>query len=125
MREVQQKPYRLAEVEPVPESRYDKSADEIVLRRNRLGGLFMRYAELASRGKSHLHRSVIQRSFEGLVNLVAVSLNLPAEDKQMLLELDDLADRCDCLIPALQQQLETLVIVRDFEHLKPSDPGRN
>jgi Lon protease-like protein len=88
-------------------------------------GLFMRYTELATRGKSRAVEFVPRRNFEALVNLVATTLNLPAEDKQYLLEIDDITERCDSVLPALQQHVETLVLVRNFEHLKPRDPVRN
>jgi len=125
LRELHHKPYRMAEVELFTEAGYDDASEDIIQRRNRLGGLFMRYVELASRRKAGAYRAVSRRSFEALVNRVAMTLNMPPEDKQMLLEIDDLAERCDCLLPALQEQLEALVLVRSFEHIKPRDPGRN
>jgi hypothetical protein len=54
-----------------------------------------------------------------------MTINLPIEQKQALLEIDAPALRCDMLIPILEQQLETLVIVRRYEHIKPENPGLN
>jgi Lon protease-like protein len=125
VREIEHAPYRLAEVERIDEAGYDDLSAEVIQRRNRLMGLFMRYTELATRGKSRSAEFVPRRNFEALVNLVATTLNLPAEDKQYLLEIDDITERCDSVLPALQQHVETLVLVRNFEHLKPRDPARN
>jgi Lon protease-like protein len=125
IREVQQSPYRLAEVEVLEDSSGDDEMTEIISRRNHLGGLFSRFTELATAGKYHSAELVPQLEFEALVNMVAATLNLPAEEKQLLLEIDDVSERCDILIPVLQRQLESLIVVRNYEHLKPEDPSRN
>jgi Lon protease-like protein len=125
LREVQRFPYRLAEVEPLEDVAADELHRDIIGRRNHLGGLFTRFTELVTAGKYRAVELVPQLGFEALVNMVASAVNLPAEEKQMLLEMDDVADRCDTLIPVLQRQLESLIIVRTYEHLKPEDPSRN
>ncbi len=125
VRELEHSPYRLAEVERIDESRCDDASTGIIRRRNRLMGLFLRYAELAARGRSRAHELVPRRSFEALVNLAAAALNVPPEDKQQLLEIDDIVMRCDAVLPVLQRHVETLVLVRDWEHLKPEEPTRN
>jgi len=79
----------------------------------------------SSSEKSRTADIVSQYTFETLVNTAAATLNLPAQEKQGLLEIDDLTQRCDVLIPVLQQQLEILILVRRFEHIKPADPSRN
>ena len=63
--------------------------------------------------------------FESLDNMVAMTLNLSMEQKQALLEISDIVLRGDMLVPILQQQLETLLIVRRFEHIKPENPSMN
>jgi Lon protease-like protein len=125
VREVQHSPYRLAEVEELEEQPCDEEALAIVRRRNHLGGLFSRFTELATAGKHRAQELVPQLNFEALVNMVASTLNLPAEEKQALLEIDQITERCDSLIPVLQRQLEALILVRSFEHLKPADPSKN
>ncbi len=122
VREIQHSPYRIAEVEPLADLACDDNSEEVIRRRNHLGGLFTRYTELANEGNQDL---VPQVNFESLVNMVAATLNLPAEEKQYLLEIDDLTQRCDVLIPILQRQLEALAIIRRFDHIKPEDPSRN
>lgn len=127
IREIPHSPYRLAEVENLKDAACDEQSAEVIQRRNRMAGLFARFAELAASGsgKSRTAELVSQYNFETLVNTVAAALNLPAQEKQGLLEIDDLTQRCDVLIPVLRQQLETLILVRRFEHIKPTDPSRN
>lgn len=125
LREVNHTPYRLAEVELLQDAPPDDDSCEIVDRRNHLAGLFSRFAELANRGVLGAPGIVTRLSFESLVNMAASSLNIPAEEKQELLEMNEVVDRCDVLIPVLQRQVEALMLVRRFEHLKPEDSGRN
>jgi uncharacterized protein len=125
VREVQHSPYRLVEVEKMEEVSYDERSPDIIRHHNHLASLFARFTELATGVKQHALELMPQLDFESLVNMVAMTLNLPIEQKQELLELDDASRRCDVLIPVLQQQLETLVLVRRFEHIKPENPHFN
>jgi Lon protease-like protein len=125
VRELEHSPYRLAEVEILDEEGCDDRQEEVIVRRNHLSGLFIRFTELATRGKSRVVELIPQLSFEALVNLVASTINMPVEDKQALLEMDDITHRCDMLIPILQRQLEAMDLIRHFDHLKPEDPSRN
>jgi len=125
IREIRHSPYRLAEVEDLEDLSCDDSSPEVIRRRNHIGGLFTRFTELATGGKHREVELVPQLNFEVLVNMVASTLNLPAQEKQFLLEIDDITQRCDILIPVLQRQLETLILVRRFENIKPEDPSRN
>ncbi len=125
IREVEHSPYRRAEVEVFEEFLCDDQSDPVITRRNHLGGLFARYAELAAGGKEDRVVASLHLDFEALVNVAATTLNLPAEDRQALLEMDELTSRCDALIPVLQRQLESLMLVRRFEHLKPEEPRWN
>jgi uncharacterized protein len=125
MRVIQHSPYRLAEVEKLEESDYAESSEEIVRRQEILGGLFMQFTELATGMEPQAMDLMAQLDFESLVNMVAMTLNLPIDQKQALLEIGEPALRCDMLIPILQQQLETLIIVRKFERIKPENPALN
>jgi uncharacterized protein len=125
VREVQHSPYRSVEVERLEEATCDERAVDIVERHNHLGGLFAKFTELATGVKQQALDLMPQLDFESLVNMVAMTLNLDIEQKQALLEIDNLSERCDVLIPVLQQQLETLVLVRQFEHIKPENPHFN
>jgi Lon protease-like protein len=80
---------------------------------------------LATDGNPEAEDVVMQMDFELLVNTVAMTLNISIEQKQGLLEMDDAFQRCDLLSAILQQQIETLEIIRNFEHLKPDNPHFN
>jgi Lon protease-like protein len=123
--EIPHSPYRLAEVEKIENMAWDENAADVVSRRNHLGGLFARFTELATGGGQRAAELMPQLDFESLVNMVAATLNLPVEQKQALLEMDDVRLRCDVLIPVLQKHLEALMVVRRFEHLKPENPSLN
>ena len=125
VRIVENSPYRLVEVEMLKDFESTENPDEIVRRQNDLGKLFAEFTELAAGMQPQAMDLMPQLDFESLVNMVAMTLNLPIEQKQALLEIDAPSLRCDMLIPILKQQLETLVIVRRYEHIKPENPGLN
>ncbi len=125
VRELDHSPYRLAEIELLDDQACNEQEDEVIRRRNHMAGLFARFTELATSGKGPAGELVPQLDFEALVNLVASTLNLPVEEKQALLEMDDPLHRCDILIPTLQNQIEALVLVRAYQHLKPEEPRWN
>jgi uncharacterized protein len=125
IREVQHSPYQLVEVEKIDDTASDALRDESVKRQNHLGSLFAKFTELATGTKQHAMELMPQMDFESLVNMVAMTLNLAVEQKQALLELDDPDQRCEVLTPILQQQLEALILVRKFEHIKPEHPHLN
>jgi hypothetical protein len=64
-------------------------------------------------------------SFEGLVNRIATSVALAAEEKQSLLELSDLVERAEALDSVLQEQILYWSAVRRFRNLSPNDPRVN
>jgi len=125
VREIRHAPYRLARVERIAEARYDDLSQEVSQRRERLVDLYARYRKLAAPRRSRVSDFVPRRNFEALVNRVAAALLLPPEDKQLLLEIDDIAERCDHVVQALEQHVDSLVLVNRYGHLKPRDPGRN
>jgi uncharacterized protein len=125
LREIQHSPYRLVEAEKLEEELQGERSAEAIQRHHHLGGLFARFTELATGIKQQALDLMPQLDFESLVNMVAMTLNLPIEQKQSLLEIGKTSGRCDVLIPILQQQLETLVLVRKFEHIKPENPNLN
>jgi uncharacterized protein len=121
--EVESSPYRRAEVEPL-EDLYPAN-EELLVRRNRLTALFGRFAELVETSQEQTQHLFSALDFEALVNTVASTLNFSVRHKQLLLETDDVLERCDTLIPVLQRQIEALLVVRRFEKIRPQDPGMN
>jgi Lon protease-like protein len=94
-REIQHYPYRLVEVERLEDAIDDEHVPDILRRQNHLGGLFARFTELATGVKQQGLELMPQLDFESLVNMVAMTLNLDTEQKQALLEIHDLLQRCD------------------------------
>jgi Lon protease-like protein len=125
VREIRHAPYRLAQVQRIAETRYSGHSREVAHRRERLVDLYARYRELADPHAAKVADFVPRRNFEALVNRVAATLLLPPEDKQLLLEIDDIAERCDYVLKALEQHVDALVLVNRYGYLKPKDPGRN
>jgi Lon protease-like protein len=113
------------EVERIEDVEYAERPPELMERHNHLGGLFAKFTELATGVNQQAMELMPQMDFESLVNMVAMTLNLAIDQKQALLEIDEPSERCDVLIPVLQQQLETLLLVRKFEHIKPENPHLN
>jgi ATP-dependent Lon protease len=112
-------------VEKIDEVESNEQSASIIDRQNHLGNLFAKFTELATGIKQQALDLMPQLDFESLVNMVAMTLNLAIDQKQALLEISDTSQRCDALIPVLQQQLETLILVRKFEHIKPENPHLN
>jgi len=125
VREVRQSPYRMVEVEKLEETICDESSAEVLKRHNHIAGLFAKFTELATGVKQQVLELMPQLDFESLVNMVAMTLNMEIEQKQSLLEMNETLQRCDVLIPVLQQQLDILMLVRRFEHIKPENPSLN
>jgi len=125
IRETQRFPYLMAEIEDVPDIGHDEYSDALITRHNRISGLFARFMELATDGNADSGKIMPQMDFELLINTVATMLNITAEQKQGLLEIDDSFQRCDILDVILQQQIDTLGIIRRFAHLKTNHPHFN
>ncbi len=125
VREIDHSPYRMAEVAILDEISCDDTHEKVIHRRNHLGGLFTRYTELVMSANRRASDMILQLDFEALVNMTATTLNLPPQDRQSLLEMDDVTDRCDALIPILQCHVEALILVRRYEHIKPREPRWN
>jgi Lon protease-like protein len=115
----------MAEVETLPDIDYDGDPDALAIRHSRISGLFARFVELATGGSRDAGGIIPRMDLESLVNTVAMTLNITIEQKQDLLELDDVFQRCDILSAILFQQVETLGLIRRFEHLKPDNPHFN
>ena len=124
-RETQRYPYLMAEVVDESDSDISEHSNGLTARHNRISGLFARFLELTTDSDQKPAGIMPQMDFESLINTVAVSLNVSCEQKQGFLETDDLFERCDLMSAILQQQIETLDIIRKFEHLKPDNPHFN
>lgn len=125
VREAQQTPYPMVEVEVVDDLSRSEFSDELIVRHNQMSSLFTRFVELAVGENKGAKELMPQMEFNSLINTVAMTLNITMEQKQDLLEMNDPFQRCDVLNTILEQQIETLEIIRRFEHLKPDRPHFN
>jgi len=122
LQEVENSPYRLAIVAPVRESMPDDGR-----RKSCAAAITSTPCSSASRSSclpaaAAPNRSCPSWTSKPLVNTVAATVNLPPESKQILLEANDVAARCDMLVPLVQQQVEALVIARAFEGNQTEGP---
>jgi len=125
IRETQRFPYPAAEIEAAPDFDHGDYLDALIDRHSSISGLFARFMELATNGNRDIENIMPQMDFELLVNTIAMALNISAEQKQDLLEMDNSFQRCKVLITILQRHIETLDIINRFEHLKPVHPHFN
>jgi len=125
IREVQKFPYPMVEVKPIADPECGEMTESLMERHDNLCKLFTRFTELATGADTHAMELMPQLDFESLINIVAMTLNLEVEQKQALLEMNELYQRCDALLPVLQQQVETLDLVQRFEHIRPENPNFN
>jgi len=123
--ETQQFPYLMAEVEDAPDIDHSGNTNAVNALHSRISGLFTRFVEMATDGDGSAEEIMPRMEFESLVNTVAMALNISTEQKQGLLEMDDVFQRCEILSAILRQQIETLDIIRRFAHLKPENPHFN
>jgi Lon protease-like protein len=118
--EVQGEPYRTARV--IVQPQHDRSATDAYAQRTWL-------AELA---KQYLHHLPDQDGvpeietvgLEALTNALIMSLNLETEEKQRLLEIDDLIARAESVGNDLQMRIESLRFLAPYR-TGGGDPSRN
>src|SRR5438067_728906 len=94
-------PYRLAQVEPVPEPAVDAARDTIRAQRRRLEALLVPQPE----GQQQDAKMATSMPDEDLVNALAQYLEFEPVEKQALLERDGLLDRCRSLIELLEMKV--------------------
>ena len=119
--EVTGEPYRTARV--VAQPQHDRGASDAYAQRTWL-------AELA---KQYLHYLPEQDGvpeietvgLEALTNALIMSLNLDVEEKQRLLENDDLIGRAEQIGNDLQSRIESLRFLAPYRKGDGSDPSRN
>ena len=118
--EVSRDPYRMARVIVQPES--ERDVNSAYAQRTWLAELSQQYLE-------HLPEQVAVPEIEtvgleALTNALIMSLNLEAQDKQRLLEIDDLIARAEEVGRELQNRIESLRFLKPYRHSK-GDPSHN
>jgi Lon protease-like protein len=117
--EVSREPYRMARVVAQPER--ERDAGEAYAQRVWLAELSQQYLYyLPEQGTVPEIETV---SLEALTNALIMSLNLDVEEKQRLLEKDDLIARAEDIGRELQNRVESLKFLRPYR--QGGDPSRN
>jgi len=116
---VSESPYRVARVVRLPD--VAASPDMATAMRERLVGLSLRYLEFVP--EPNQVPELKTATCEELTNALVMSLPLDVDDKQRLLEIDDVAERAERVGGLLQQRLESLEFLAPFR--VGGDPKNN
>lgn len=117
--EIPHEPYRVARVVEVPQTPADP--DDANMQRERLAELSRQYLRYLPKQESVPEIETV--GLDALTNALIMSLNLDVEQKQKLLELDDLLTRADDVATELQSRIESLQFLHPFR--REGDPSRN
>ena len=122
---VQDKPYRRAEVEILPEA---LSGAERAGARQRKLSLVQQYKSLLqglTRSDVSSLDELLSLSLARVINMVAFSLPVSLHEKQALLELGRVVERYDAVVEIIRKQIDDLALFNTFRPLSPSDPSVN
>jgi Lon protease-like protein len=117
--EVSRNPYRTARVIAQPE--LVRKAEEAYAEREWLADLARQYLEYLPNQTPVPEIETV--GLESLTNALIMSLNLDSEEKQKLLEVDDLVARSEQVGNELATRVETLRFLRPYRRQK--DPRQN
>lgn len=116
---VSETPYRIAKVVASPER--SLSPVDAWARREWLVDLSRRYLELLP-GQSEVPE-LDSASLDAIVNALVMSLNISVEEKQTLLELNDLMQRAEQVGQLLEERLQVMTMLAPYR--RPGDPSWN
>jgi Lon protease-like protein len=117
--EVARLPYRTARVVAQPESQ--RPPDEAYAQREWLAELARQYLKYLPDQMAVPEIETV--GLDALTNALIMSLNLEVEEKQKLLEIDDLVARAEQIGSELQSRVESLRFLAPYR--RGSDPSRN
>jgi Lon protease-like protein len=117
--EVSKVPYRTARVVAQPERQ--QTADEAYAQREWLADLARQYLKYLPDQMAVPEIETV--GLDALTNALIMSLNLEVEEKQKLLEIDDLITRAEQIGNELQNRVESLRFLAPYR--RESDPTRN
>ena len=115
-------PYRTARVIVQPERQRPVGSTESYAQREWLAELSRQYLEYLPDQMAVPEIETV--GLDALTNALIMSLNLDVEEKQRLLEIDDLIARAEQIGTELQNRIESLRFLSPFRH-GGSDPSRN
>ncbi len=117
--EVEKLPYRTARVIAQPE--LERKPEEAYAQREWLAELSRQYLKLLPDQMAVPEIEAV--GLDALTNALIMSLNLEVEEKQRLLEIDDLITRAEQIGSELQSRVESLRFLAPYR--KPTDPSKN
>jgi uncharacterized protein len=117
--EIENVPYRRARVVAQPE--VERKPDEAYAQREWLADLARQYIKYLPDQMAVPEIDTV--ALDALANALIMSLNLEVEEKQKLLEIDDLIDRSEQIGKELQNRVESLRFLAPYRRGK--DPSQN
>ncbi len=117
--EVEKLPYRTARVIAQPE--VERHPDEAYAQREGLADLARQYLKFLPDQMAVPEIETV--GLDALTNALIMSLNLEVEEKQRLLEIDDLISRAEQIGSELRSRVESLRFLAPYR--KPTDPSKN
>lgn len=117
--EVSQVPYRTARVLAQPEVEHE--AAEAAMERERLADLSRQYLKYLPDQAAVPEIDTV--NLDALTNALIMSLNLEVEEKQKLLEMNDVLARAGEIADELTSRIESLRFLAPFR--RPADPAQN
>jgi Lon protease-like protein len=117
--EVSRVPYRTARVIVQPEP--DRAAEQSYAQRTWLAELSRQYLQYLPNQMAVPEIDTV--GLEALTNALIMSLNVDTEEKQRLLEIDDMIERAEQVGSELQDRIESLRFLSPFR--REMDPSRN
>ncbi|MDQ6800510.1 MAG: LON peptidase substrate-binding domain-containing protein [Acidobacteriota bacterium] len=117
--EVSREPYRTARVIIQPEQSHD--ASQTHARKNWLADLSRQYLHYLPDQVAVPEIETVE--LEALTNALIMSLNIDVQEKQRLLEIDDLIGRAEQIGSELRTRIESLQFLAPYR--RKGDPGQN
>ncbi|HUP45128.1 MAG TPA: LON peptidase substrate-binding domain-containing protein [Thermoanaerobaculia bacterium] len=117
--EVGMAPYRIARVVATPE--VQRPADDAYAQREWLADLARLYIKYLPEQSAVPEIETV--GLDALTNALIMSLNLDVEEKQKLLEIDDLITRAETIGAELQSRVESLQFLAPYR--RDNEPSRN
>ena len=119
VREISGSPYRVAQVVAQPE--LERAHDQSYAQREWLADLSRQYLKYLPDQMAVPEIETV--GLDALTNALIMSLNVDVEEKQRLLEIDDLLARAEQIGTELQNRIESLRFLAPYR--RETDPSRN
>jgi len=117
--EVTRDPYRTARV--VAQPQFTAASEDAYAQREWLAGLAKQYLHYLPNQMPVPEIETV--GLEALTNALIMSLNVESEEKQKLLEIDDMIERAEQIGSELSSRIETMQFLQPYR--RGTDPSRN